>query len=193
LSLKRALDRLQLLGLARTARDLLKAAAFWRRNAPYRRHGAPDGLPIPPARLVILVIGQTRALLDFGCGRVARHWQRLPGEVHGCDFNRRLVGWCRRRLRFGRFAVNALGPPLPYPDRRFDLVYALSVFTHLPEDLQGPWMDELGRVLAPGGHAILSVHGQRYVDELSPAFTLVDFLPEGAHGNPRQDLILLRR
>jgi SAM-dependent methyltransferase len=264
LSLKRALDRLRLLGLARAGRDLLRVAAFWRRNRRYRRHGAPDGLPIPPARLVILVtgtpdigwffeggaraaesirsilgkngidIGQTRALLDFGCGcgRVARHWQRLQAEVHGCDFNRRLVGWCRRHLRFARFEGNALRPPLPYPDGRFDLVYALSVFTHLPEDLQGPWMDELRRVLAPGGHVILSVHGRRYVDELSPAererfeegrlvvrqegsagtnvcgayhpfeyvrqtlaraFTLVDYRPEGAQGNPRQDLVLLRR
>src|SRR5712691_5704057 len=90
------------------------------------------------------------------------------GEVHGCDYNRRLVEWCQRHLRFGRFEVNDLRPPLPYPDGRFDLVYALSVFTHLPEELQRPWIEELLRILEPGGHLILSLHGQRYRDELRP-------------------------
>jgi SAM-dependent methyltransferase len=57
-------------------------------------------------------------------------------------------------------------PPLPYADASFDLVYALSVFTHLPEALQRPWMEELRRVLVPGGHLVVSLHGARYVDQL---------------------------
>jgi SAM-dependent methyltransferase len=41
-------------------------------------------------------------------------------------------------------------PPLPRPDRFFDLVYALSVFTHV-SDHWAEWLLELHRVLAPGG------------------------------------------
>src|SRR5687767_3602418 len=85
-------------------------------------------------------------LLDFGCGcgRVLRHWSGLTGpEVHGTDFNRRLVRWCHSNLPFASCAVNRLQPPLPYDAGSFDLVYAVSVFTHLPQDLESAWIDDL--------------------------------------------------
>ena len=49
--------------------------------------------------------------------------------------------------------------PLAYADDTFDLVYALSVFTHLTEDLCEAWMDELYRIVKPGGAAIVTTHG----------------------------------
>ena len=109
------------------------------------------------------------SLLDFGCGcgRVIRHWQDLELAAHGSDYNGKLIEWCRRHLPFGTFTTNALVPPLPYDDDTFDLVYALSVFTHLPEELQLPWMDELRRVLAPGGLLLVTTHGDAYLDELT--------------------------
>jgi SAM-dependent methyltransferase len=181
-----------------------------------------------------LSLEQKGAILEFGCGcgRVLRHLRGLPGAVHGSDWNARAVAWCRSALPFARFEVNRLAPPLPYADASFDLVYALSVFTHLGEDLQRPWMDELQRVLRPGGHLVLSTHGQRYADELPPrerarfaaggflvrraagagtnlcsafhpeaylrgefsrGWELLELVPEGARGNPHQDLTLLRR
>jgi ubiquinone/menaquinone biosynthesis C-methylase UbiE len=103
------------------------------------------------------------SILDFGCGcgRVLRHWKSLPGTtvVYGTDYNERLVNWSRKNLRFARFNVNQLTPPLAYADDTFDLVYALSVFTHLTEDLCEAWMDELYRIVKPGGAAIVTTHG----------------------------------
>jgi SAM-dependent methyltransferase len=109
-------------------------------------------------------------LLDFGCGcgRVIRYWSRLPGEVHGCDLDPVLVEWCRQHLPFAHFEQNALEPPLRYPDETFDLVYALSVFTHLPEVLQVPWMREMWRVLRRRGFLVFTTHGARYADRLTP-------------------------
>jgi SAM-dependent methyltransferase len=111
-----------------------------------------------------------RSILDFGCGcgRVVRHWANLAAEVHGSDMNGRLIRWCRRNLPFATFATNRAHPPLPYRDGQFDLVYALSVFTHLPAHIQRPWMEELHRVTRPGGYVLLSLHGDRYLPDLTP-------------------------
>lgn len=115
---------------------------------------------------------ETRSLLDFGCGcgRVIRHWRGLEGtDVHGCDCNGLLVRWCRRALPFAEFHRNGLRPPLPYEDARFDLVYAISVLTHLTEELQLAWMGELRRVLAPGGLLLITTKGQSRLGSLGAA------------------------
>jgi SAM-dependent methyltransferase len=179
-------------------------------------------------------LDRSTPLLDFGCGcgRITRHFAWLGPAVHGTDLNPSLVAWCRRHLTFGHFDVNGLGPPLPFTDGQFALAYALSVFTHLPETLQMDWMEELRRVVRPGGHVVITTHGVRYLDELSDAdrvrfasgelvirrddrpgsnvcgayhperyvrehlargLTVVEFVAEGAAGNPHQDLWLLRR
>jgi SAM-dependent methyltransferase len=109
------------------------------------------------------------SLLDFGCGcgRVLRHWAGLEGPaIHGSDYNERLVGWCAANLPFVTASVNELAPPLRYEDEQFDLVYAISVFTHLPHDLERAWIDELSRIAAPGGLLLLTTHGDSYADRL---------------------------
>jgi SAM-dependent methyltransferase len=110
-------------------------------------------------------------ILDFGCGcgRVARHWDGLDVDLHGCDINPQLIDWCRGNLPFGRFDVNGLAPPLPYEVDSFGLAYAFSVLTHLPEELQRAWVREFERVLRPGGYFVFSTLGEYYVglDRLS--------------------------
>jgi SAM-dependent methyltransferase len=109
------------------------------------------------------------SLLDFGCGcgRVLRHWAGLDGpEIHGSDYNERLVGWCAANLPFAKASVNRLEPPLRYVDGQFGLVYAISVFTHLPHDLERAWIDELSRIVASGGLLLVTTHGDSYADRL---------------------------
>jgi SAM-dependent methyltransferase len=180
-------------------------------------------------------IEELDAILDFGCGvgRVLRYWQDLPTtRVCGSDYNPLLVRWCRENLEFADIRRNDLVGRLDWADRSFDLVYALSVFTHLTESASFAWIDELTRVLKPGGHLLITTHGDHYRTHLSPegreAFdrgeavvrlpgregsndcatfipstfvrdrlarklVVVEHRPEGALGNPRQDLWLLRR
>jgi SAM-dependent methyltransferase len=160
-----------------------------------------DGLPLPAARLRLLVDGRSgdakrfqwvgaqgadlvraavaesgasieslEAILDFGCGcgRVARHWASLERtEVHGCDYNPELVEWCGENLPFLRATVNRLEPPLPYVGGSFDLVYAMSVLSHLSEPLQQAWIAEFHRILRPGGLLLVSVLGDACADRLT--------------------------
>jgi SAM-dependent methyltransferase len=116
-------------------------------------------------------IGELEALLDFGCGcgRITRWWADLDGpQIHACDYNPELVAWCSENLPFVLAAVNRLEPPLPYEADRFDFAYALSVFTHLREEKQRPWLEELGRVLRPGAPLLFTVSGEAYADQLEP-------------------------
>lgn len=106
------------------------------------------------------------AVLDFGrgAGRVLRLTRDIAGSVdlRGADLNPALVEWCARELPFASVARNDLEPPLPYPDGSFGAVWAFSVFTHLPEHLQRPWILELRRVLEPGGLLLFTTLGNEF-------------------------------
>jgi SAM-dependent methyltransferase len=117
-------------------------------------------------------VDELDSVLDFGCGcgRVLRHWRAVAGpRIHGCDSNGKLVAWCQENLAFARCATNRPTPPLSYADGAFDLVYAVSVFTHLSEELQLAWMQELRRVLRPKGRLLITTHGASHLDRLTDA------------------------
>jgi SAM-dependent methyltransferase len=115
------------------------------------------------ARVIREAVPVEGDVLDFGCGcgRVARH---LPG-VNGCDYNPRLVAWCAENLP-GEFRVNELEPPAPYEAESFDLVYAISILTHLTEELSQAWVADWHRILRPGGRLLVTVHGDAYRAQL---------------------------
>lgn len=124
-------------------------------------------------RITGKALGAHANVLDWGvgCGRLARHFpDAAGGNLSGCDIDRDNVAWCRDHLR-GRFVASSLQPPLPFGNGEFDVVYGISVFTHLRESLQDRWLDELRRVLRPGGIVLTTVHGETAVDfqRLSPA------------------------
>ena len=119
-------------------------------------------------------ISSFRRILDFGCGagRVT-HWLRHladGAELTGADINPDAIAWCRDNLGAGaKFLCNGARPPLPLPDAGLDLIYGISVLTHLDEDLQFEWLRELHRIIAPEGLVVLTVHtGYRAAQALSP-------------------------
>ncbi len=94
------------------------------------------------------------AWLDFGCGcgRLARYVAPLSevGRLDGVDVDAELVDWAAGVLP-GRFATMRPQPPLAFAADAFDVVYAISIFTHYTEEEQFAWLDELFRILRPGG------------------------------------------
>jgi SAM-dependent methyltransferase len=101
-------------------------------------------------------------VLDFGCGigriLVPFHKHLPQARFFGTDADAGLIRWSRKHIPEAEFNLNDFEPPLPYADASFDLIYGLSVFTHLDERLQFLWLAELRRVARPGAILILTVH-----------------------------------
>lgn len=135
-------------------------------------------------------------ILDFGCGsgKVMRHFLPEAGgcELWGCDIDERSIAWINRELSPPlRAFVNGEAPPLEMRDASFDLVWSVSVFTHLTDHWAG-WLAELHRVLAPGGLAIISfLGGAMYEvwtgeewDEDVVGMTVLDYGQDWERGGP---------
>lgn len=105
--------------------------------------------------------GRPLRLLDLGCGcaRVSRHLLEPAWELHGCDVDRAAVAWASAAFPAVRFAVSPSSPTLPYRQGAFDAVIAVSLFTHFPAPEQRLWAAELGRILRPGGVALITTMG----------------------------------
>jgi len=117
-------------------------------------------------------------ILDFGCGcgRTLLWLARpsSPSLFYGTDIDADAISWCQKNLKFIKCDTNAEVPPLKYPSSSFDLVYAISVFSHITEDYQFRWLDELKRIMKPSGILLISLHGrnvweklpQEYIDKI---------------------------
>jgi SAM-dependent methyltransferase len=109
-------------------------------------------------------------VLDFGCGagRTLRHFLDAAevAEIWGADIDTASIQWLQGALCPPLHAVRC-GPEPPLPvDGRFDLIWAISVFTHLT-DTSLPWLLELHRRLAPGGLLVATYMGHRHSELLA--------------------------
>jgi SAM-dependent methyltransferase len=98
-----------------------------------------------------------------GSGRVLAHVDEIRGGVDGlaaCDVDAEAIAWLREALPGVDARVNGFEPPLPFEADRFDLLYSISILTHLDEPAQDAWLEEIRRVVKPGGLAIVSVNGE---------------------------------
>jgi SAM-dependent methyltransferase len=108
-------------------------------------------------------------IFDFGCGcgRILSYMSEIAPLSHfqATDIDEEAIAWCGGHYgdavangRF-KFMANKDRPPVTIESGTFDLVYAISVFTHLPEDMQLQWIAELQRVTKKGGILVISVSG----------------------------------
>jgi SAM-dependent methyltransferase len=101
--------------------------------------------------------------LDFSCssGRVVRTLAAARPDVqwHGCDPNRGAIAWAAENLPGIAFFVSDTSPPLPFTDGFFELAFAISVWSHYSAAAALRWLEEMYRVIRPGGHLLLTTHG----------------------------------
>jgi len=127
----------------------------------------------------------TARLLDIGCGtgsflrEVKRNFPRLA--VTGLDLSdpylvvaeRRLADWSRVAL------IPGAAEAIPFPDNEFEIVSCIYLFHELPPVVRRAVVDEIRRVLKPGGTLIVADSLQTG-DE--PAYDAVlDYFPIAFH------------
>lgn len=110
---------------------------------------------------------KNKRILDWGCGpgRIIRHLPTVIGdgcEFFGTDYNEKSIDWCSKNLAEIQFNKNSLKAQLPYDDHFMDVIYGLSIFTHLSEQLHYDWYNELYRVLKPNGIMFLTTQGDNF-------------------------------
>ena len=112
-------------------------------------------------------------VLDWGCGpaRIVRHLPDLlpNAEIHGTDYNGKTIDWCSGAVVGVQFKQGQLHPPLNYPEDTFDFIYGISIFTHLSEENHEAWLNELARLLKPGGILFLTTQGDIFHEKLTSA------------------------
>lgn len=110
-------------------------------------------------------------ILDWGAGvmRVARWWGEVLPEarVTAVEPERRAVAWAKTALAQIDQIAAPRQPPLPAETGSFDLIYGISILTHLPVAEHPGWIEELTRLARPGGLIALTFHGERAASSLS--------------------------
>jgi ubiquinone/menaquinone biosynthesis C-methylase UbiE len=144
-------DRLVFLDIGRRCADALRDLA---------RRGGKD-------------LDRSAAVLDFacGCGRVIRHFKDHAPDARWCgsEIDTEAIKWCRESLgAIATFSQNGFQPPTEFEDDSFEVVYAISLFTHLDEEDQFRWLAELARVLRKDGILIATTHGPFTHHQLPP-------------------------
>ena len=126
-------------------------------------------------RLVKAGLKPDDCILDVGCGqgRMARPLVEYltTGRYEGFDVDLAAVQWCRDNYAdVGNFdfthlnvfnrrynPVGTEGPvTFPYTDGLFDAVLVTSVFTHMFENRIVNYLEEIARVMEPGGFALVT-------------------------------------
>jgi len=163
-------------------------------------------------------------ILDFGCGcgRTLVHIKSLAPDAQfdGTDIDANAIEWSRANLTFATFSLSKERPPIDYDPNTFDFIYVISVFTHIDEEYQFMWLEELRRIAKPGAILLVTVHGRddprglvfdrSYEKGLFPAwyqityhskeyiysnfskyFDVLDYFPRSM--NAHQDVVMLQK
>ncbi|MFD0964992.1 class I SAM-dependent methyltransferase [Pseudofulvibacter geojedonensis] len=115
---------------------------------------------------------KNKKILDWGCGpgRIIRHLPEVISNncsFYGTDYNQKSIKWCSENLSRISFNHNTIDAKLPYSDNEFDVIYGLSIITHLSEDKHYEWFQELYRILKPNGILLLTAQGDNFISKLT--------------------------
>ena len=103
------------------------------------------------------------SVLDVGCGTgtlaiAAKRHVGPTGTVYGIDASPEMIARASKKARKADSEVifkNATAEALPFPDSHFDAVLNTIMLHHLPRKARQQCIQEIRRVLKPGGRALV--------------------------------------
>lgn len=132
-------------------------------------------------------------VLDWGCGcgRVTQFLKhRGIVNLFAADIDEDNVKWCTENIQGISFSSIPYYPPTQFPDNYFDAVIGISVMTHLTEDTHKAWLEEIKRILRPGGIALLSIRGLIYYHLVNEPIEFVAEVEERGYIDRHRDSAL---
>jgi SAM-dependent methyltransferase len=118
-------------------------------------------------------------LLEFasGYGCVSRHLKKNPRfELTSCDIHPEAIQFLTNTI-----GVNALqsahSPEQFSTPEKYDAIFALSFFSHMPRATFGRWIKALHGALNPGGYLLFTTHGIKSMGGLQ--ITIDDVAADG--------------
>ena len=128
-----------------------------------------------------------RSVLEVGCGLGTDlvQFARAGAVTTGVDLTPNSIDLVKRRFSLEGLPVDARvadAEHLPFNDHQFDVVYSFGVLHHTPNTQKA--VDEVYRVLKPGGEAIVMLYHRNSIHVLLgvPLFAAYRLL-KGRHGN----------
>jgi len=106
-------------------------------------------------------LGRKPQVLEFasGYGCVARHLLRDNGiDLESCDIHPAAVDFLQTRIKVRALQSSAVPEMVSFP-HEFDMVFALSFFSHMPISTWTRWLVRLTQCLRPGGVVAFTTHG----------------------------------
>lgn len=98
-----------------------------------------------------------KRILDYGCGSgYGSAWiARSAASVTGVDVAADAIAHAQREYQAPNLSFHQIDPraPLPFADNSFDTVLSFQVFEHVADTAH--YLDQIRRVLVPGGHLVL--------------------------------------
>jgi len=108
-------------------------------------------------------IKESDRILDFGCssGRIIKTLQAVYPDAcfTGCDPNGEAIKWAASEMPSAEFFISPEKPPIPTESGSYDIVYAISIWSHFSRGAAMQWLDEMHRILKNDGLLLITAHG----------------------------------
>src|SRR5205823_11780174 len=80
-------------------------------------------------------------------------------SYYACDVDDSAVAFVQKKYPQVQATVNSFRPPLKFEKAFFDMVYSVSIFSHLTIEDAAAWLRELARITKSGGLCLLTTAG----------------------------------
>lgn len=96
-----------------------------------------------------------------GYGCVSRHLIKMQPYIQltCCDIHSEAVSFLRSKIGVKQVVLSTHQPESFVVAEKYDIVFALSFFSHMPKRSWGRWLKSLYELLVPGGYLIFTTQG----------------------------------